>query len=104
FTHSAPLRRHWARPCPLPQARAHDGRRRDGGERAGQGFGVYRAAAGLAKATAGKTGKVQNERRALVCVLIKAGFGRMSALGASRTRQDGGNDMNAPDQLCPYPV
>ena len=29
-----------------PQARAHDGRRRDGGERAGQGLGVHRAAAG----------------------------------------------------------
>src|SRR5262249_62371173 len=29
-----------------PQARAHDGRRRDGGERAGQRFSVHRAPAG----------------------------------------------------------
>jgi adenylate cyclase len=35
-----------ARPCPLPQARAHDGRRRDRGERTGQGFGVYGSPAG----------------------------------------------------------
>jgi hypothetical protein len=43
---TAPLRRHRARACPLAQARAHDGRRRDGGERAGQGLGVYGAPAG----------------------------------------------------------
>ena len=41
----APVRRHRARPCPFAQARAHDGRRRDGDERAGQGFGVHRAPA-----------------------------------------------------------
>ena len=29
------LRRHRLRPCHRPEARAHDGRRRDGGERAG---------------------------------------------------------------------
>src|SRR5262245_13418248 len=33
-------------PCPLPQSRAHDGRRRDGDERAGQRLGVYGAPAG----------------------------------------------------------
>ena len=42
----AALRRHRARPCHHPQARAHDGRRRDGDERAGQRLGVYRAPAG----------------------------------------------------------
>ncbi len=45
LAHRAPLRRHGARPCALAQARAHDGRRRDGCERAGQGLGLYRAAA-----------------------------------------------------------
>jgi signal transduction histidine kinase len=45
FPDRAPLRRDGARPCPLAQARAYDGRRRDGGERAGQGLGVYGAAA-----------------------------------------------------------
>jgi signal transduction histidine kinase len=32
-------------PCPLAQARAHDGRRRDGDERTGQGLGFYGAPA-----------------------------------------------------------
>ena len=45
FAHCAPLRRNGARPCHLAQARAHDGRRRDRGERAGQGLGVYGAPA-----------------------------------------------------------
>src|SRR5262245_34364411 len=31
-------------------------------------------------------------------VLINAGFGRMSALGANRTRRDGGNDVNDPQR------
>ena len=39
----AALRWDRAWPCPLAQARAHDGRRRDGGKRTGQGLGVYRA-------------------------------------------------------------
>jgi hypothetical protein len=43
--HSAPLWRHWARSCHLAQARAHDGRRRDRHERAGQGFSLYGAIA-----------------------------------------------------------
>ena len=42
---SSALRRHGARACYHSQARAHDGGRRDGGERAGQGLGVYGAAA-----------------------------------------------------------
>ena len=42
----AALRRHRARACHHPQARAHDGRRRDRGERAGQRLGVYSAPAG----------------------------------------------------------
>jgi ABC transporter substrate binding protein len=42
----AEVRRHWARACHHPQARAHDGRRRDRGKRAGQGFSIYGAAAG----------------------------------------------------------
>ena len=41
----AALRRNRAWPCALAQARAHDGRRRDGGKRTGQGLGVYRAPA-----------------------------------------------------------
>src|SRR6516165_6541000 len=35
-----------ARPCHHPQARAHDGRRRDGDERAGQGLSVHGAPTG----------------------------------------------------------
>src|SRR5262249_6070680 len=46
FLDLSPLRRHWPRPCYLPQARAHDGRRGDRDERAGQTLGVYRAPAG----------------------------------------------------------
>ena len=42
----AALRRHRARPRHHPQARAHDGRRRDRDERAGQGLGLYGAPAG----------------------------------------------------------
>ncbi len=42
----ATLRRHRARPRHHPQARAHDGGRRDGGERARQGIGVHGAPAG----------------------------------------------------------
>src|SRR5215471_19795289 len=34
--------------------------------------------------------------RAAGRVLINAGIGRMSALGAHRTRRDGGNDVNDP--------
>src|SRR5262249_38413518 len=42
----AEFRWHGPRSRPLAQARAHDGRRRDGDERAGQRFGVHRAPAG----------------------------------------------------------
>ena len=42
----AAIRRHRARARHYSQARAHDGRRCDGGERAGEGLGVYRAPAG----------------------------------------------------------
>ena len=42
----AALRRNRPRPCAVAQARAHDGRRRDGDERDGQGLGVHRAPAG----------------------------------------------------------
>jgi len=45
FPDRTPLRRDGARPCHLAQARAHDGRRRDGDERARQRFGVHRAPA-----------------------------------------------------------
>ena len=31
---------------------------------------------------------------------MNAGIGRMSALGANRTRQDGGNDVNDPKRSC----
>jgi hypothetical protein len=44
--HRSTLRRHGAWPCHHPQARAHDGRRRDRDERTGQGLGVYGAPAG----------------------------------------------------------
>ena len=40
------IRRHRARPRHHPQARAHDGRRRDRDERSGQGLGVHGAPAG----------------------------------------------------------
>src|SRR5262249_10796788 len=50
-------RRYGARACHRPQARAHDGRRRDRDERAGQRLGVHGAPAGrldtVAKATDG---------------------------------------------------
>src|SRR5215469_11499682 len=42
----AEVRRHWARARHHTQARAHDGRRRDGDERAGQRLGIYGATAG----------------------------------------------------------
>ena len=42
----AAFRRHRARPRHHPQARPHDGRRRDSDERAGQRLGVYSAPAG----------------------------------------------------------
>jgi hypothetical protein len=68
---TAPLRRHRARPCAVTQARAHDGRRRDGGKRAGRGLGVYGALA-------------RRRRRALIkfsqTVPIETG-GPTSALG-----------------------
>jgi hypothetical protein len=41
-----PLRRDRARPCALAQARTHDGWRRYGDERTGQGLGLYGALAG----------------------------------------------------------
>ena len=36
--------------------------------------------------------------RAVGRVLINAGFGQMSGLGANRTRRDGGNDVNDPSE------
>ena len=42
----AAFRRHRAGPCHHPQARPHDGRRRDSDERAGQRLGFYSAPAG----------------------------------------------------------
>jgi hypothetical protein len=36
--------------------------------------------------------------RAAGRVLINAGIGRMSALGANRTHRDGGNDVNEPQE------
>ena len=45
FLDRAAFRRHRAGPCHHPQARAHDGRRRDRDERAGQGLGVHGAPA-----------------------------------------------------------
>src|SRR5262249_18388225 len=72
---------------------------RDGDERARQGFGVHRAPAGgrdtLAKAT-DKTNRKGSERAVRALVLINASIGRISALGANRTRRDGGNDVNDP--------
>src|SRR6516164_10230444 len=44
--HRSTLRRYRPWPCHHPQARAHDGWRRDRDERAGQRFGVHRALAG----------------------------------------------------------
>ena len=46
FPDRAAIRRDRARPCPLAQARTHDGWRRYGDERARQGFGLYGALAG----------------------------------------------------------
>src|SRR5262249_55056291 len=46
FPDRAPLRRGGGRPCPLPPARAHDGRGRDRDERAGEKGGVSGGAAG----------------------------------------------------------
>src|SRR5262249_5262183 len=42
FLDRTAVRRHRAGPCHHAQARPHDGGRRGGGKRAGQGFGVYR--------------------------------------------------------------
>src|SRR5262249_3292949 len=90
-----------ARPCHLAQARAHDGRRRDRDERAGQRLGVHGAAAGrrdtLAKATDGAIRKVSARAGgARVGALINAGLSRMAALGAKRARRNGGNDAIDP--------
>jgi len=41
----AELRRNRTRPCHYPEARAHDGWRRDCDERTGQGVSIYGAAA-----------------------------------------------------------
>ena len=52
------------RPRHHPQARAHDGRRRDGDERAGQGLGVHRASAGrraIPPSTVGELFRVRND-------------------------------------------
>jgi antitoxin (DNA-binding transcriptional repressor) of toxin-antitoxin stability system len=46
FVDRAAFRGHGTRPCHLPQARAHDGWRRDGGKRSGQGIGIYGAPTG----------------------------------------------------------
>jgi hypothetical protein len=45
----AALRRNWPRARHHAQARTHDGRRRDSGEQAGQGLGLYGARAGGAR-------------------------------------------------------
>src|SRR5262249_56386708 len=37
-------------------------------------------------------------------VLMNAGLGRMSALGANRTRRDGGNDVNDPEAVIAHPL
>ena len=54
----AELRRNRTGPCHLAQARAHDGRRRDRDERAGQGLGIHPPNAGrrgaLIKGSGGK--------------------------------------------------
>jgi ABC transporter substrate binding protein len=41
FLNRPPVRRHRLGPCHHPQARAHDGRRRDGDERVREGIGLY---------------------------------------------------------------
>mgnify|MGYP003694784813 CR=1 FL=1 len=46
FINRAAVRRHRPRPCHHAQARAHDGRRRDGDERTRQGLGLHRSPAG----------------------------------------------------------
>src|SRR5262249_5542185 len=61
------LRGHRARPIHHAQARAHDGRRRDGGERARQGLDLHRAAAG---------------RRPLTLVIRKASTADAARIGA----------------------
>ena len=49
----ATYRRHRARPCHHPQARPHDGRRRDGDERTRQGLDLHSATAGSAEPQTG---------------------------------------------------
>src|SRR6266851_8545816 len=44
---------------------------------------------------AASSGVSKSAKVVLGRVLINAGNGRMSALGANRTRRDGGNDVNA---------
>src|SRR6266404_5770375 len=45
---------------------------------------------------AASSGVSKSAKVVLGRVLINAGNGRMSALGANRTRRDGGNDVNDP--------
>ena len=66
----AALRRHRARPCHHAQARAHDGRRRDRDERAGQGLGVHRSPAGQRRPRCGTRRRVAAGRRHADCVLV----------------------------------
>ena len=75
---------HRARPCALAQARAHDGhdgRRRDRGERAGQGLGVYGAAARELRARLNCCG-------AYVALWHKADILRQSAISRFRGKAD----------------
>ena len=98
FPDSAPLRRDGARPRHHPQARPHDGRRRDRDQRAGQGIGLRGALAGrrdtLAKATGGKTGKVRTSgARART---HKRGHGPNVRSWGNRTRRGSANDAIDP--------
>ena len=77
LTHCAALRRDRARPCPLAQARSHDGRRRDCDERAGQRLGFY--------SPAGRRAHI-NAVMALRCIRGPAIFWQLS--DQQRTSQD----------------
>src|SRR5262249_26671904 len=76
------LRRHGARPCPLAQARAHDGRRRDRDERARQGLGVHGASAGrfgtLTKRLRNAPNADASEQDYLICHAAFAAFSQHS--------------------------
>src|SRR6266542_6187916 len=74
-------------PCATPSSNSSLNYRRSDARIAENGFATSRGVSKSAKVVLGR-------------VLINAGNGRTSALGANRTRRHGGNDVNDPNPAC----